>query len=382
MTLGHPEYFWMIAAAGAAVFIGYFVLFLRGERILRLFGGRSLLKSRGSKIIHPARIVLRGAVVAIIFLLFAGAYWLKPQSEHITQVPVYEGAEVCFAVDASRSGRARDIKFIDNAGNEKAISRFEFAKKIVLESKSALFSGDAPCLVFFAASAINTVPVMSSEFSDVSWSYIGYDMKYADEYFIEHEIPQGSDFAPMMSKVLAAFSEKPTRKIAVIISDGEQETGVDVSELKEEEAQKLREAAKKKAMKALRKEISEFAGKYKLSVNVLGIGNISKASPIPKKVNDDGAVIAYHAFEAGPKKGQPVLTRPDTEFLFSAAQSLGGNYRHVATLEEAKSELAKIFAREKKILGWKENKETSDIWWYFVLAGTGLLFVAPFLKSP
>ncbi len=382
MTFQHPEHFWMIAAAGAAVFIGYFILCLRGERILRLLGGRRLLKLRGSKIPHPATIVLRGAIVAIILTLYAGVYWLMPQSEQITQVPAYEGAEVCFAIDASRSSRARDIKFIDNAGNEKAISRFEFAKKIVLEARPSLSSGDAPCLVFFAATAINTVPVMIGEFSDVSWSYIEQDMKYADEYFVEYEIAQGSEFTVMMNKVLAAFSDKPTRKIAIIISDGEQETGIDVSNIKEEEAQKLREAAKKKSMKILSKEISEFTKKYELSVSILGIGNIGQASPIPKKVNSDGAVVAYHTLEAGPKKGQPVLTRPDPEFLFSAAQSLSGSYRHVATLEEAEKELARIFTREKKILHWKENIETSDIGWYFVLAGTVLLFIAPFLKSP
>lgn len=381
MTLKNPEYLLMILAAGAAIFIGYLILSLRGERIIRILGGRRQLVSRGSKITGFWTMILRGIVLSLIFMLFAGAYWLSPQIERVSELPVYEGAEICFVIDASRSSRAMDISFIDVSGREIIMSRFEFAKKIVLESKSMLSPDDIPCLVFFAASAINTFSA-AFEFPTVAWSYIVYDMNYADDYFIEYEIPQGSDFVPMMKKVLSAFSDKPRRKIAIIISDGEQEVEVDISNLEEEDARKLLSAKKTGALKDLKKEIAEFGKKYELSTDILGIGNTKRASRIPKKVKKDGSIVTYHVFESGKNKGQAVLTRPDPEFLFQVARSIGGKYRHVTTFEEAKKELSQIFTREKKVLFFKEKKNISDIWWQFVFAGTVLLFVVPFLKSP
>ena len=379
MIFKNPEYLLPIMAAGNAIFFGYLILSFRGEKIFGIFGGRKQLTLKGSRITGLSVNIFRGALLSCVFVLFASAYWLSPQVTRISNLPVYEGAEICFAVDASRSSLARDISFVDSSGNEVVMSRFDFAKKIVLESKNILSPDDTPCLIFFAASAINTVPILY--FNDVAWSYINLDMKYADEYFIEHEISQGSDFVPMMGKVLSAFSDKPRRKIALIISDGEQETGTDTSSLEEGDIRELLNKQKDEALVNLKKEIAEFSKKYVFSVDIIGIGDIKRASKIPKRIREDGS-IDYHTFVESKEKGRAVLTRPDPGFLFRVSQSLGGRYRHVNTLEEAKKELNQIFEREKKILYHREEKKFSDVWWHFVLAGTVLLFVVPFLKSP
>lgn len=375
ITFQHPENFWMIMAAGAAILFGYLIAVARGSRVLRYLGGRQLLRERGSRIQSLRIDFIRAFVVVSVFLLFAGAYWLGPQLEKISEIPIYEGAEVCFAIDASRSSLAKDIRFTDRKGQEQIVSRFNFAKTIVQEAQTVLSSDDAPCLLFFAGSAINTVPIFN--WADVAWEYIRSDLRFADEYFVEHEIPQGSDFAALMIKTLSAFSERPTRKILVVISDGEPESGEESKNIDQK-----RDDALKQLKEKARKELRDFRKSYEFIVEFIGVGDISKASTIPKRAGKDDKVIENHKFISGAKKGQQVLTRPDPAFLLEAAQSLGGKYRHARDLDDARASLSTILAHEKRILDWRQNKNITEIWQYFVAAGLVLMFTVPFLKSP
>ena len=374
MTFQNPEALWMIVAASAAFFLGYLLMLWRGMRVLKFFGGRKRLVERGSRIPRMRADLVRAVVITLVFFLFAAAYWLGPQIKETQSIPIYEGAEVCFAIDASRSSLARDIRFTGQDGNELIMSRFAFAKLIVKEAKELLSPDDTPCLIFFADVAINTVPIV--KYADVAWEYINLDLRYADDYFVEHEIPQGSNFAAMILKTLGAFSEKPTRKILIVISDGEPESGLgaDVS------AENRRQAAFAKFQTEVARKIKKFRASYEFSVELLGVGDMSKTSPIPKKTSESGKVLKYH--ENPPGSGKIILTRPDPAFLLSAAQSLGGRYRHVTDPDDAKKKLATIFSREKKIIGWEAKEEIGDAWPYFVMAGLVLLFTVPFLKSP
>ena len=370
MIFQHPDYLVTIMAAGAAIFLGYLILFWRKVRILKYFGDRALLNQRGSNIAHPWKEVARATIVVLIFILLAAAYWAGPQIREVREIPIYEQAEICFAIDASRSSLARDI------GPERSMSRFNFAKEIVKAAKEVAGPQDAPCLIFFAGSAITTVAVGTYYgYIDVGWEYIASDLRYADEYFVEFEIPQGSSFVPMIMKSLSSFSDSSTRKILVVISDGEPERGADITAEQRRTAE-LAEVAKAK------KAVADFRKKQELSVEFMGIGDITGASPIPKKIAKDGSILSYYTYPSGSKKGEKVLTRPDPAFLLSAAQSLGGKYRHVRSLDEAKTELSTIFSREKKIVSWAKKEEMTEAWSYFLIAGLVLLFAVPFLKSP
>ncbi|MBI2639981.1 MAG: VWA domain-containing protein [Candidatus Sungbacteria bacterium] len=372
MVFRHPEYFWMIAAAGFAIFFGYLAVVYRGERILNYFGGRKFLNLRGARVTGPFRLMARAVLVVLVFVLFAAAYWMAPQITELKSVPVYEQAEVCFAIDSSRSSRAIDVRTAEGT-----FSRFDFAKQIVREAKSIAGADDLPCLIFFGGSAITTVSAHSYfGYRDVSWEYIESDLRFADEYFIEYEIPQGSSFTPMALKALSSFSGRPTRKILVVISDGEPERGGDAG------AEKRRQEELAELNKETQKEIASFRAKNDFAVEFFGIGDITKPSPIPKRVGKNGEVLAYHRYSVGARKDQMVLSRPDPQFLFSAAQSLGGRYRQVNSLTEARQELAQLFLRHKKIVSWEKKEEATDAWQYFVASGLILLFVVPFMKSP
>lgn len=370
MIFQHPDYLWTIMAAGAAIFLGYLILLWRKVRILKHFGGRKLLNRRGSHVAHPWREVVRALAVVLVFILLSAAYWAGPQIKEVREIPIYERAEICFAIDASRSALARDIGSLGN------MSRFNFAKEIVKAAKKIVDPEDAPCLIFFAGSAITTVAVGTYfGYIDIGWEYILSDLRYADEYFVEYEIPQGSSFVPMIMKALSAFSDSSTRKILMVISDGEPERGADISV----EQRRTDELA---AVNQAKKAVAEFRKGRELAIEFMGIGDITGASPIPKKIARDGSVLNYYTYSSGSKKGEKVLTRPDPAFLLSAAQSLGGKYRHVRSLDEAKVELSAIFAREKKIVSWEKKEEMTEAWSYFLLTGLVLLFAVPFLKSP
>ncbi len=270
--------------------------------------------------------LLFGLAVACLLFGLARPQWGKTVREVSTH-----GIDVIFALDASRSMLADDVK----------PNRLERAKFLIAGFSEQLKGGDRIGLVAFAGDAFLQCPLT------LDYDAFRQSLDAVDTNIIAR---QGTDIASALSEVESAFKQSKNTKIAILLTDGE--------DLEEEGISKVKHIAQEG-----------------VKIYTIGIGSAEGAF-IPV-INATGKQSLLRD-----ASGNIVRTKLDAGTLEKIAQSTGGFYMPFSTAE---FELDKIYA-EQLVLNNREkgNSETQEVgvdrFQLFLAIALGLLILDPAIK--
>lgn len=271
-------------------------------------------------------------------------------------VPVKEKAKIIFALDASLSALARDVEVTEKNEKTRKITRFDFEKQLVENVVIDLLEGDAVGVTFFADQAIPVQDVLSRE--DYRNSIIR-NLKYYDDVFVKEGIKQGTDYGILIMSGMEQFGGKDEiKKLLFVLTDGEPQG--DEEKLKEN----------------LKKALELFSERSDIVMYFFCIGDTRGPSKIPKEEDEKGNPKEYYL----QKDGQPVLTRPNPEFLTNLANATGGHFVQAESSQDLKNILLNSIEQERRIIGWEQKTEPIDLTPYLLISSLVFLFIIPILK--
>lgn len=259
----------------------------------------------------------REAAVLLLTLAVAGALvfaLLRPQAMLTRRTPEYEQQDLVIILDRSASMRAHDI----------SPSRFSRATLEIQNFLKHKPDGiDRVGLVGFAGSSL-ILSYLTADIDTVSF--------YLD--WIEHD-PQtllGTDIGAALknAREVARKDDRPTRKLFLLISDGEDYGG------------------------ELSRQMAVFRSEG-YHVHCIGIGS-GEDVPVPI-VNPDGRE-AYLRDDAG----HIVRTRFEEATLLQIATGTGGRYLRSTTGGELALALDDVVKGERTIRGWRTTTEYRDLY--------------------
>jgi Ca-activated chloride channel homolog len=308
--------FWMIHARVR-------LAFRRRLAIAPRFAGLSRRSSRG----RDAAVLSAGVLVTGSLALAL----MRPQATLTHRFPEYERADLIVMLDRSASMRARDIQ----------PSRFSRAtleiRNFVRQKPDGI---DRVALVGFADAAV----VLSYLTDDVDSVLFYFDWIDADptELF-------GTNIGAALTTAMdvAHKDDRPTRKLFVVVSDGE------------DFGPELRGAL-----------VRARAQGYQVSC--IGVGT-AEAVPIPLRGADGRETLLRD------DTGLPVLTRFAEGTLRDIASATGGRYVRSVSGDDLGRAIAAIAGGERRLLGWRTSTERRDLYPAFLaaaaLAGAALWVV-------
>ncbi len=261
----------------------------------------------------PARDVatLGATVVAASALVFA---LVRPQALLAHRVPEYERQDLVILLDRSASMKAHDIE----------PSRFARAtleiRNFLRQKPEAI---DRVALVGFADASV----VLSYLTSDVESIFFYLDWIDGDPYPLF-----GTNLGAALTSAMDVIRKdnRPTRKLLLVVSDGE--------DFGDELARALTSVTN--------------AG---LRVNTIGVGG-DDLVPIP--ILDAEGRESYLRDEAG----RIELTKFSETTLRQIASATGGRYVRSTTGNELRDAIADIVKGERKIQGWRTTTEYRDLY--------------------
>jgi len=259
----------------------------------------------------------REAAVLALTVLVAGSLvfaLVRPQAMLTRRTPEYEQQDLVLMLDRSASMRAHDI----------SPSRFSRA---TLEIQN--FLKNKP-------EGIDRVGLVGFAGSSLILSYLTRDLDTVSFYldWIEHD-PQtllGTDIGAALknAREVARKDDRPTRKLFLLLSDGEDYGG------------------------ELTRQMAAFRSDG-LRVHCIGIGSEEEV-PIPI-LNPDGKEV-YLRDDAG----QVVRTRFEEATLRQIATATGGRYVRSTTGGELARALDDVVKGERTIRGWRTTTEYRDLY--------------------
>ncbi len=266
----------------------YYCMEKRMWRQLGRFAGPGRLGSLASSYSPTRRSVkcaLTLAAASLIILALARPRW----GRHFEEVKA-KGIDVLFALDASRSMLAQDVK----------PNRLERAKLAMLDLVSRL-RGDRTGLIAFSGGAFLQCPLT-----------LDYDAFRQTLETIDTEIiPQpGTDIAAAIAEAQAAFRQGNNYKILILITDGE-----------DLEAEAVSQAAK--------------AAEDGVKIYTVGVGS-AEGDLIPLQTEDGGTEFVRDA------SGNPVKTRLDETTLTAVASATGAFYVPLGSTGQGLEEVYKL----------------------------------------
>jgi Ca-activated chloride channel homolog len=308
MRFLHPELaIWFL---GLPVAFGGWYLHVHAKRRFRAVAAIGRRLSRPSSRLRDW-MALAAALLAVISIVVS---LTRPQLLMQRREPDFEREDLILVLDRSASMRAQDI----------APSRFERA---IREIKTFLASKpdaiDRVGLVGFSGTALivsHLTRDLNSLFFYLDW--IGEDTE-----------PQfGTDMGAALTSArdLARKDGRPTRKIFLILSDGD-EQGNQLSTV----------------LAAMHAE--------RTPVYTIGIGS-ETAVPIPVTA-EDGRVVFLQD-----DQGRLVQTKFNETTLKGIATVTGGRYFRSTTGSELADAMRGVVERERKLIGWKTSVEYRDLY--------------------
>jgi Ca-activated chloride channel family protein len=261
----------------------------------------------------PARdraVVAAGVVTAAALALAI----VRPQAARTLRVPEYERQDLIIMLDRSASMKARDIQPSRFARATLEIRNFVRRKPAGI---------DRIALVGFADAAV----VLSYLTDDTDTVLFYFDWIDADPTPLF-----GTNIGAALQSAMdvAAKDDRPTRKLFLVVSDGE-DYG---SELK-------------------RALVSARAGGFQ--VNAIGVGG-DEAVPIPMRAPDGQDTPLRD------DTGRSVMTRFSEGTLRDIAAATGGRYVRSTTGEELQRAIAEVAAGERRLVGWRTSTERRDLY--------------------
>lgn len=304
------------------------LLYLRRQRARTPVASRFRSLSRRSSWLRDVAVLTLGVLAggALVFAL------VRPQAQLTTRVPQYEREDLVIMLDRSASMRAHDV-------SPSRFSRATDEIRYFIENKPEYI--DRVGLVGFAGSSL-ILSYLTADLDTVAF--------YLD--WIEHD-PQtllGTDIGAALknAREVAAKDNRPTRKIFVVLSDGE-DYGTQLAH-----------------------EIGVFrqSGQH---VNSIGIGSDNEV-PVPI-IQPDGKEVSLRDDD-----GHVVRTRFEEATLRQIASLTGGRYVRSREAGDLTRALQEIEAGERKLVGWRTTTNYRDLYpAALALAGAAIVALWAFL---
>jgi Ca-activated chloride channel homolog len=284
--------------------------YVRSVRRFAAVAPRFALLSRRSSRAREVAVLGAGLLVAGA-LVFAV---LRPQALLTQQVPEYERQDLIILLDRSASMRAHDIQ----------PSRFSRA---ILEIRN--FLKHKP-------EAIDRVGLVGFADASIILSYLTGDVDSIEFYldFIDHD-PQtllGTNIGGALKSALDVLKKdnRPTRKLFLIVSDGEDYGN------------------------ELDMELARFRADN-LRVHCIGVGSEDEV-PVPVLLPDGQEGVLRD------EAGRIVKTQFAEGTLHQIAATTGGRYIRSTTGEELAPAIEDIVRGERKIVAWKTTRDYRDLY--------------------
>ena len=329
IRFAHPEYlYWLLLVPLTLVFFWY----------------AARQRKAGRESFSTSQLFLRlapqssGAKRSVKSLLLLGALALmitglaNPQVGMRLEEVKQEGVDLFIALDVSLSMKAEDVK----------PNRLEKAKYEIGNLISKL-GGDRIGLIIFSGEAYVQFP-LTTDYSAANL--------FLDVVDVESVPTPGTAIGSAVEKAMRSFNlEDPTRKVLVIITDGENNEGDAVAQ-------------------------SEEAAKKGVLIYTIGMGSAA-GSPIPL-YDASGRQADFKRDRAG----NVVLTKLDEETLEKiAALGNGKYYRATNTQDELDAIYKEINALQKREFGAKQFTDYEDQFQYFIGAALLLLLIEVVLSD-
>ncbi|MCF6154595.1 MAG: VWA domain-containing protein [Candidatus Brocadia sp.] len=329
LFFNYEEHKILVYALAGLIFILYVFLYRRKSAWLKAFGQRSLI-NRFSKIPRIHRNLLKGACMSAACCIL-GMVVLQPKWQTTQDHYEKEGLEIVFVLDVSISMLAEDVK----------PNRLQRAKMEISHLVQGL-EGDRVGLVVFAARAFSLLPYPTNDYERVFLRILNM----INENYVRF-VPYGTNIGNAFILAMNTFGKENTKKVMILLTDGEEQI---ITRSQVAEAVKL------------------LLERKDIAIYVVGIGDLKKASPIPKR-DKEGNVTGYEITE----EGETIYTNPNPIFLREIAEMVGGTYQHDATGNELKHIFAQVIEKHKNIIGIKKKNIIKDVSQYFLGGALALL---------
>jgi Ca-activated chloride channel family protein len=326
----HEEYLWLVGLLGLGVFLLYLFNLWRKQAWLKGFGRLELLL-QGGKIPGVLRNCTRGLFISLalagLAMVLLGPQWLTTEERYEK-----EGLEIVFALDVSLSMLAEDVK----------PNRLQRAKTEIANLVGEL-QEDHLGMVVFAGKAFSLLPYLTQDYERVFLR----TLSLINESYARF-VPYGTNIGNALMLALDVFSNKPNKKVLILLTDGEEQI-------------------------AVRSQVAEavkiLLEKKHISLYMIGIGDPSVFSRIPHR-DSSGRAVGYER----DMEGKVIETRPNPAFLSEIAQLTGGKYVHDATGGELKHLFRKAIEEQRKVVGIRPQKVFIDLSRHFL--GGVLVFLS------
>lgn len=319
----HPEMaLWLLAlAVVTGSWLLHYIYKYRSRQRMAVQPRFVALSRRSRRRGDIAVLILAGAAVSLLVAALA-----RPQLLLERREPEFERQDIIFILDRSVSMRARDIR---PSRGERAIREI----KTFLQQKPEAI--DRVGLVGFAGTSL----VLSYLTDDVDSTLF-----YLDWIADDPSIIYGTDMGAALSSALEIVrrDSQPSRKLFIIVSDGEDQGG-----------------SLNQALTAVKQK--------NIRIHSIGIGS-QQETLIPVTLPG-----GREEFLTG-DSGRPLTTLFNELSLRSLAASTGGRYIRSVTGRELHSALASIAQADRVRTGWRTTTEYRDIY-RALLAAAGAAIV-------
>ena len=311
MRVLRPEYlaWWQIVPIAIACW-AIRVHYLRRVRRASPIAPRFAPLSRRSSVVRE----LAALAVMVTIGAAIGTALVRPQALLTRREPVFEQQDLVLVLDRSASMRAHDI----------APSRFARATREIQN------------FIEHKPEGIGRIGLVGFAGGSLILSYLTNDLETVSFFldWINHD-PQtllGTDIGAALknAREVARRDDRPTRKLFLLVSDGEDHG----SEL-------------------LRQVHAYRADGYR--VNCIGIGS---AAAVPIPILDPEGRETYLRDE----QGQLVRTRFEEGTLRQIAAATGGRYQRSTTGGELANAIAEIVTAERRMTGWRTTTEYRELY--------------------
>jgi Ca-activated chloride channel homolog len=286
------------------------------DRYLRALRRRAPVLPRFARLSRRTSPRRRGAALGAAICTAAALVFAltRPQALLASRTPEYERQDLIVMLDRSASMRAHDVL-------PSRFTRATLEIRNFLKHKPEAI--DRVALIGFADSSL----VLSYPTSDVSSLFFYLDWIDGDPAVL---LGTNIGAALTSAREVARKDDRPTRKIFLIVSDGE-----DYGE-------------------ELPKALATFRAD-RLRVHCIGIGSDDEV-PIPIPEPDGRESVLKD------DNGRPVNTKYSETTLRRIAETTGGRYVRSSTGGELTDAIADIVKGERKLLGWKISTDYRDLY--------------------
>lgn len=329
IRFAHPEYLYWLALVPLMVFFYWFVGRKRSAAQQKFSSaqmfGRLASESSGAKRVAKFLLLL----TAVTFLVIGLA---NPQVGTRLEDVKQEGVDIFIALDVSLSMKAEDVK-----PNRLAKAKYEIGNLI------NRLGGDRIGLIIFSGESYVQFP-LTTDYSAANL--------FLDVVDVESVPNPGTAIGSAVEQAMKSFNwEEPTKKVLVIITDGENNEGDAVAE-------------------------SEDAAKKGVLMYAIGMGSPAGA-PIPI-YDANGRQVDFKRDRAG----NVVLTKLDEVTLEKIATLGNGKYfRASSTQDELDAIYKDINALQKREFGTKQFTDYDDQFQYFIATAFILLLFEVLLSD-